>query len=151
MAGRDVRRPGIDELPVYLVRKQVQVIFLHQVADLVHLAARVQIPGRIVRIANEYGFRFLVYQRFEILNIRQRISVAYIGFDGFYLHTGLHGKRYIVGICRLGYNNVVTRIDTRRECQLQSFRASSRDNYVLRRDVDTELCIISYQLVAVRR
>ena len=147
---RHIRFVGIVKLAVHLVGKEEQVVFLHDVADTHHLLFRVDIPRRIVRIADEDGLRTLVDERLEILYARKRITVAYIGLDGPHLHPRLHGERNIIGVCRLGHDNFITGIDTRREGELQRFRTARRYDDVFRAEVDAEPGIVTDEFVTVR-
>ena len=71
MHRRDVRASGINELTVHLIRKQIQIVLLHQITDLVHLPLGIEITGRIVRIADKDGLRTISDQLLEFLDWRK--------------------------------------------------------------------------------
>ena len=71
VTGRDIRRTGIDKLAVHFIREQVKIILLHHVTNLVHLAAGIQIAGRIIRVTDQNSFCAFIYQLLELLHFRQ--------------------------------------------------------------------------------
>ena len=62
MTCRNIRRPRVDELTVDLVREKVKIVLPHQIADLIHLLAGIQIARRIVGITDQDCLRALCDQ-----------------------------------------------------------------------------------------
>ena len=110
MAGRDVWRTGVDILSVDFVGEEIEVVFLYQVAYLVHLAACVKIARGVVRVANHYRTGALVDQFLELFDLRKRETFVYRGGNGAYLCPCRDGKSHVVGVCRLGNDAFVARV-----------------------------------------
>lgn len=115
MAGRDVGRPRVDELAVDLVREEEEVVALHQVADAVHLLARVEVSGGVVGVANQDAARALVDEPLEFGDVGQRKALLDGRNDGADDRTGRDGKGHVVGIGRLGDDDFVARVEARHE------------------------------------
>ena len=115
MAGRDVGRSRVDVLAIHLVGEKIKVVFLHQVANLVHLASGVEIARGVVGIANQYGPCSVVDQLFELLHFGQRETLLDGGGNGSDFGTGRDGKRHVVGIGRLGHYNLIAGIEAAQE------------------------------------
>ena len=131
MESRDVRRTGVDKLPVNLVREEEKVVFLHKVANLIHLAAGVEVAARIVRIADEYTFGALGDKFLDFIDMWQRESLLYRGDNRTDDGSGGNGERHVVSVCRFRNNNLISRIETGEKSKENSFTASCRDDYVI--------------------
>ena len=144
MAGRDIRGTGINKFTIYFIRKEEEVILLHQIPNLIHFTTGIQISCRIIRVANQNRFGTFVDQFFEFLHFRQRKPF----FNGRGNRTDLcssrNGKCHIIGVCRFRNYDFITRIQTGKEGEKYRFRTSWCNNYIVSRQVDVELCIISY-------
>ena len=149
MAGGNIRRPCIDELTVNLVREKKQVVLLDQITYLVHLTAGIKVARRIIGIADEDSPGTLIDQLLELLHLRKRKTFLYRGSDGAHFGTGRNSERHIVGISRFGNNNLITRIQARQEREQHSLGTAGCNDDIIRRQLDIELIIITYQLFAI--
>ena len=144
MAGRDIRRTGIYKFTIYFIGEKEQIVLLYKVTNLIHFTTCIQITGRIVWVTNKNRFRTLIDQFFEFLHFRQRKPF----FNGRGNRTDLcssrNGKCHIIGVCRFRNYDFITRIQTGKEGEKYRFRTSWCNNYIVSRQVDVELCIISY-------
>ena len=150
MAGRNVGRTGVDEFAVDLVRKEEQVVFLHHVADAVHLAAGVEVTRGVVGVADQDAARAVVDQLLELLDRGQRESVL----DGGH-HRADHGARrngegHVVGVGRFGNDDFVARVEARHEGEEHGLGAARGDDDLLGRELDLILLVIGHQLFAQR-
>ena len=136
MTCRDVRRTGIYELPIHFVRKEIEVVFLDKVSDPVHLRTGVKVSGRVVRVADQDRFGPFCYKFLEFLHRRQGKTRLYRRCDTFDHRTGRHGKRHIIGVRRLGYNNLIPRIKAGQEGEKHRFRASACHDHIVRSEID---------------
>ena len=150
MAGRDIGRPRIDEFAVDFVRKEKKVVALHQIADLHHLAARIEVPRRVVGVADQDAARAVVDKLLELLDRRQREAVLDRGGDRPDHGAGRYGESHVVGVGRFGYDDLVARIEARHEGEKHRFGASRRDDDVVGRQADLVLGVILDQLFAQR-
>ena len=82
MASRNVGRTGVDKLAVHLIGEEIQVVLLHEVADLIHLTARIEVARRVVRIAYHDSLGALVDELLEALHLGQAESLLNSGGDG---------------------------------------------------------------------
>ena len=140
MESRNIRGSTVAEFTVNLVTKQVEVVFLYQVANLVHLVAAIEVTCRVVRIAdqNTFGFRgnhFL--NLLDVWQVETFFNGRNYGFDG--RSTG-NCKCSIVGIGRFWNNN--------HESEVNSFRTTGSDNNVVGGNIDVELFVVFDQLLA---
>ena len=71
MAGRDIGRSCVDILTIHLVGEEIQVVFLHEVADLVHLTTGIEIACGVVGIADHDSTGALVDQLLKLLHLGQ--------------------------------------------------------------------------------
>ena len=115
MHGTDIGASGIDVLTVYLIREEVEVVFLDKVANLVHLPAGIEISGRVVGVADQDGACALVDKLFELLDLRQGEAFFYRSGNGTYLGTCRDGECHIVSIGRFGHDDLVARIEAAHE------------------------------------
>ena len=149
VAGRDVGRTGVDVFAVDLIGKQVEVVFLHQVAYLVHLPAGVEIARRVVGVAYHNGPRVLVDEFLKLLHLGQRKALVDGGGDGADARAGTDGKGHIVGVSRFGNDDFVSRVQAAHEGEKHRLTTSRRDDDVVGRDVDVVLLVVAHQLLAV--
>lgn len=61
----------MDELSIELIQEEIQVILLHQVANLIHLFLGIEVTGRVVLIADQDGVCAFIDQLLEFLHLRQ--------------------------------------------------------------------------------
>ena len=149
MASRDVRRTGIDKLTVHFIRKKIQIVLLHQIANLIHLTARIEVSRGVIRIANQNGPRTFVNQLLELLDLRQRKSFFYRSGYRTDDRSRRNGKCHVIGVCRFGNDDFVARIQAGQKSEQHSLRTSRRDDDVVRRKIDMIFGIISDQLFPV--
>ena len=148
MESRNVRRTCVDKLAIHLIREQIKVIFLHQIADLIHLLAGIQIAGRVVRITDKYSLRALSDQLLELLHRRKGKTGLDGRRNGLDHSTRRHSKGHIIGICRLRDDDFITRIQARKKCKKHRLRTTRSHNDVIRRKFDAILRIILCKLLA---
>ena len=149
MAGRDIGRSCVDIFAVHLIGEEIQVVFLDQITDLVHLAAGIEITCRVVRVADHDGTGALVDQLLELLHLRQRETFLDGGGDGTNLGTRRDGEGHIVGICRLWHDDLITWVQTRKEGEEYRLTSSRGDDDVISSDIDIVLGVVVYQFLAV--
>ena len=150
MAGRDVGRPRVDEFAVDLVREEEEVVALHQVADAVHLLARVEVSGGVVGVANQDAARALVDEPLEFGDVGQRKALLDGRNDGADDRTGRDGKGHVVGIGRLGDDDFVARVEARHKGEEHRLGASRGDDDFVGRELDLVLGVVLDQLLAQR-
>ena len=145
MHRRNVRRAGVDELAVDLVGKQVEVIFLYQIAYLVHLLLGIEVARRVVRVADEDGLRVFVNQLLELLHLRQ----AETFFDGRGDRTDYRSRRdgegHIVRIGRFRDYYLVARIKTAHEGEKHRLATTCRDDDLIGMELDLVALVIAHQ------
>ena len=149
MAGADVGRARIDKLAVHLVGKEVEVVFLHQVAYAVHLLARVEIARGVVGVADEDSLRALVDEFLKLLHLRQAEPLVDSGGDGPDDGTGRDGERHIVGVGGLGDDDLVAGVEACEESKQHRLRASRGDDDVVGRHEDVILGIVVHEFLAI--
>ena len=149
MTGRDIRRTGIDKLAVHFIREQVKIILLHHVTNLVHLAAGIQIAGRIIRVTDQNSFCAFVYQLLELLHFRQGEPFLDGSRHRADHGSGRNGKRHIVGIGRFRHNDLISRIQATQKSKQHRFRTSGSDDDIIGRQVDVIFLIITHQFLAI--
>lgn len=111
VACADVGGAGVDELAIDLVGEKVEVVFLHEVAYLVHLAARVEVARGIVGVADEYGSGVLVDEGLKLLHLGQREAFLDGGGNGANLGSRADGKGHVVGIGGFGHDNLIAGVE----------------------------------------
>ena len=124
----NVGRAGVDEFAVHLVGEEVQIVFLHKVPDLVHLLLGVEIAGRVVRVADEYGLGPFVDEFFEFLHLRQAEAFVNGGGDGADDRSGGDGEGHVVGVGRFRDYYFVTGVEAAHEGEEHRLGASGRDD-----------------------
>ena len=146
----NVRRRGVDVFAIDLVGEQVEVVFLNQVTDLVHLLARIEIARRVVRVANHDAFGLRTNEFLELLDARKGKTLLDGTRDGADDGTRTDGERHVVGVGRFGNYDFVTGVEASHEREENRFAASRGDDDVIRRHVDVVFRIVADQLLAER-
>ena len=146
MAGRNIRLLGIYELTVYLVRKEIQIVLFHQIADLIHLATGIKISGRVIRIADKDGTGLFGNLLLELLDRRQTESVINRRLHRLHHSTATDCKRHIIGIRRIRNDNLIARIQAGHISEHYRLRTTCSNDYLIRREIDTVMGIIAYHL-----
>ena len=146
MASRDIRRFGIDELAIDLIGDQVQVVFLHQIADLAHLLLGIEIARRVIGVADQDCARLRRNLLLKLLHRRQLEPVLDIRLDGFDDSTCRDRKCHIVGVRRVGHNDLVARIEARHVRKHDRLRTAGGNNDLVRRKVDPVLRVVTDHL-----
>ena len=149
MACADIGRAGVDIFAVHLVGEEIQVIFLHQVTYLVHLATGVEITRGVVGVANHDGAGALVDQLLEFLHLGQRETLVDGGGDGAYLRAGADGEGHVVGVSGLGHDNLVAGVQATEESEEHCLAAARSNDDIVGGDVDIILRVITHQFLAV--
>ena len=150
MTGTGIGRTCVDILAIYLVGEQVKVVFLHQIAYLVHFATRVKIARWVVGIADKDALCALVYQFFKLFHIGQRKAILYgcgHGSDGC---THRYGKGHVVGVGRFGYNDFIAGVQAGHESKEHGLRTARCNDDIVGRHVDVILLIIGGEFLSVR-
>ena len=149
MTGRNIRRTCIDKFTIYFIGEEEQVVLLHQIPNLVHLPASVQIPCRIIRVTNQDTLGAFINQLLKLLYLRQRETFV----DGSRHRTDNRScrnrKRHVVGIRRFRHDNLIPRIQTAHKRKQHSFRPSGSNDNVIGIQVNVVLFIISHQTLSV--
>ena len=145
----DIRTAGIDILTVNLIREEIEVVLLHQVTNLIHLSAGIEIARRVVRVADQNGTGALIDQLLKLLHLRQGETFFYRCGDGTDLGTRRDGKRHIVSVSRFWYDNLVARVEAAHEREEYSLRTSRCNDDIIGSYVDVEFLIVIYKLLAI--
>ena len=117
-------------------------MFPHQFPQLEQLFRRVEVAGRIVRIADEDGLGLVRDGVLEIFGGRQREPVFYSGCDSFYRESGSLGETQIVRIARFRDNHLVARVEYGEKRRKQRLRAACSDDYFVRGQVNAEFPVV---------
>ena len=128
---------------------RLKVVLLHEVANLVHLAARIEITRGVVGVADEDGSRAFIDEFFKLLHLRQREALVNRRGDGADDRTSRDGKRHVVSVGRLWHDDFVARIQTSQKRKEDCFRTSAGDDDIVGREVDVILCVVVHQLLAI--
>ena len=145
----DIRTAGIDILTVNLIREEIEVVLLHQVTNLIHLSAGIEIARRVVRVADQNGTGALIDKLLKLLYLRQGETFFYRCGDGTDLGTRRDGKRHIVSVSRFWYDNLVARVEAAHEREEYSLRTSRCNDDIIGSYVDVEFLIVIYKLLAI--
>ena len=148
--GRYVRRARVDELAIHLVGEEVQVVFLDQIPDPVHLLLGVQIAGRVVGIADEDGLRALVDQFLELLHLRQAEALV----DGG-RHRPDHGaggdrEGHVVGIRRFRDDDLVARVQAAQEREQHGLGTAAGDDNLIGPELDLVPVVVPHERLPQR-
>ena len=145
----DIRTAGIDILTVNLIREEIEVVLLHQVADLVHLSAGIEIARRVVWITNQDGTCALIDQLLKLLYLRQGETFFYRCGYGTDFGTRRDGKRHIVSVSWFWYDNLVARVEAAHEREEYSLRTSRCNDDIIGSYVDVIFLIVIYKPLAI--
>ena len=148
--GGNIRRTGIDELAVNLVREQIQVVLLHQVADPVHLPLGIQIARGVVGIADEDGLRPLVDQFLELLDLGQAEALLDGRDDRPDYRASGDSERHIVRVRRLRDYDLVARIQAAQESEQNRFATAGGNDDIIGRELDLITVIVLHKCLAQR-
>ena len=149
MAGGDIGRPRVDVFAVHLIGEEVQVVFLHQVAYLLHLAPRIEIARRVVRVADHDGACAVVDEFLEFLHLRQREALLNGGGYRADFRSSRDGEGHVVGVSRFGHDDFIARIEARQEGEEHRLGTARGDDDVIGRHVDVVLGIVPHQFLPV--
>ena len=105
----------VAKLAVDLVSKQVEVVVFHQLSQCIEGLRRVHRACRVAGVAQQNGLGLVVDLGRKILDGRQGKSLVDVGRDGHHLHASHLGKAIVVGVKRLGNDDLITRIEARHE------------------------------------
>ena len=115
VARRDIGRARVDKLAIDLVREEEEVVLLYQIADALHLAARVEVTRRVVGVADQDTARAGVDQLLEFRHIGQGKALVDGRDHGANRRSGRDGEGHVVGVSRLGHDDLITRVEARHE------------------------------------
>ena len=149
MASRNIRRASVDVLTIHLVGEEIQVVFLHQVANLVHFAACVQVASWVVGVTYHYSACALINQLLEFLYLGERETLLDGSGNSADFGSCRNGKGHIVGVSRLWYDNLIARIQAAQECKQHRLATTTGNDDIISCYVDIVLSIIVYQLFAI--
>ncbi len=149
MAGGDVGRTCVDVFAIHLVGEQVEVVFLHQVADLLHLAPRIEIARRVVRVADHDGPCAVVDEFLEFLHLGQRETLLNGGGYRADFRSGRDGKGHVVGVGRFWHDDFVAGVEARQEGEEHRLGTARGNDDVVGRHVDVVLGIVAHQLLPI--
>ena len=124
MASRYVRRTGVYELTINLIREEIEVVFLYKVAYTVHLVAGVEVTCRVVRVADEYASCTFVDEFLEAFHrwqCKRLVNCRTYRADN---SSGRYRKCHVVGICRFWNDNLIAGVKASEECEKHSLRAA---------------------------
>ena len=148
--GRDIGAARVDELTIHLVAEQVEVIFLHQVAYLVHLLLRVEVSRRVVGVANQYCLRALVDKFLKLLHLGQAEPLVDSRSDGAYHRSRRDGETHIVGVGGLRHYYLVAGVKATQESEQHRLRSARGDDYLAGREMNLIALVVSHQRLAQR-
>ena len=123
---------------------------MNDIANTQHLLFGVQVTGRVVRIADEDSTRLVGNLFLKFLHRRQLESVLDMGLDGLDYRTARDSESHVVGVTRVGHNNLVTRIEAGHEREQNRLTTAGRDDNLVGTKVDAVLGIIAHHLRAQR-
>ena len=149
--GTDVRRSGINELPVNFIAEQEQVVLLDYVAELLHLGAGVQVSRGIVGIADKNSLGPRRYLLFKRLNRRQPEAVFDRCLDRLDNCACGYGKCHVIGIERIGDDYLVAGVQAAHKGKQHGLGASGGDNYFIGTQINSILGIIADHLGPERK
>ena len=150
MHGGNIRRSRVNELAINLVGEQVQVIFLDQIPDPVHLLLCIQITRGIIRIADQDSLRALVNQLLELLDLGQAEALL-DGRDDRPDH-GTRGDRkgHVVRVGWLGDDDLVARVQAAQESEKDCLAAAGGDDDVVGGELDLVAVVVLNKCLAQR-
>ena len=149
MAGADIGRTCVDVFPIDFIREQIKVIFLHEVADLVHLAPCIEVSGRVVGVANHNGTSVLIDQFLKLFNFRQGETLIDSRCNRADSGTCTDSKCHVVGIGWLWNDNLVSRVQTTHESKQHGLATTRSDDDVVGFNVDVVFSVVACQLFPI--
>ena len=123
-------------------------MLLDDFTELVHLRTRVEVSGRIVRVADKDCLCALCDEFLELFYWREGESGLDCGCNGLDYCSGRHRKCHIVGVCRLRYDDFISRVQTCEECEEYRLGAAAGDDDIIRRKVDVELAVVFHKFLS---
>ena len=145
----DIRTAGVDILTVNLIREEIEVVLLYQVANLIHLSAGIEIACRVVWVTNQDGTGALIDKLLKLLHLRQGETFFYRCSDGTDLGTRRDGKRHIVSVSWFWHDNLVARVEAAHEREEYSLRTSRCNDDIIGSYVDVIFLIVIYKPLAI--
>ena len=124
-------------------------MFLHQVANLVHLSARIEIACGVVGVTNQDRAGTFVDEFFKLFDFRQRKAFFDGGGYGANARAGRDGEGHIVGVSRLGYDDFVAGIEARHESKEHRFGTARCDDDIVGCEADIVTMIVINQLATI--
>ena len=146
----DIRRARVDELAVHLVGEEVQVVFLDQVADAVHLALGVQVARGVVGVADKDGLRALVDQFLELFHLGEAETFLDGGDDGADHGAGGDGERHVVRVRRFRDDDLVAGVQAAQEREKDRLAAAARDDDLIGGQFDLVPVVVRHKCLAQR-
>jgi len=140
--------PSVAEFPVYLIGKEVKVVFLNQCTDLVHFLTGIQVPRGVVGVANHDGLGPGSDQFFKLFHGRQGKAALDAAQQGFDHCTCRHGESRIVGVGGFRHDDLIAGIQTGHESKQHSLGSTCGHDDIIDRDVDIEAVVVFHQFVA---
>ena len=148
MTRRDVRRLGVDELAIDLVGDEVELVLLHEIANLAHLLLGIEVTRGVVGVADEDGACLGRDLFLKLLHRRQLEAVLDMRLDGFDHRAAGDSECHIVGITRVGDDDLVARVQTTHIRKHDRLRTAGGDDDLVGREVDTVVGVVAHHLRA---
>jgi len=145
---RDIGRAGVAEFAIDLVGEKEEVVFLDQVAELVHFFLRIEITRRVVGIADEDSLRAGRDKRFELLERRQRETFFNRRRNRLDNRAAGDGEGHVVGVGRFGDNQFVSGVEARHEGEEDRLGTACGDDNIVGIDNNIVLRIVFHQFFA---
>ena len=124
-------------------------MFLHQVANLVHLSACIEIACGVVGVTNQDCAGAFVDEFFKLFDLRQRKAFFDGSGHGANARAGRDGEGHIVGVSRFGYDDFVAGIEARHESKEHRFGTARSDDDIVGRETDIVTMIVINQLATI--
>ena len=119
----------------------------HDVADLFKFLACVYGAGGIVGVADEDGLGAVGDALLELFGGGQGEAVVDGTGDAHDLGAGGAAEGDVVGICGLGQDYLVARVEGRQECQEHGLGAAGGDDDLVGAEVDVVAAVVLHELV----
>jgi len=120
-----------------------------KVAELLHLALGVQVTRRIVRVTDHDGLGLIGYDLLELLDAGERETIIDCRSYGDDACTSGSGESLVIGVERLGDNNLVERIKAAHEGEKHGLGAATGDEHLVGRDIDADGLVVFGKLASV--
>ena len=150
MHGRNIRRARVNELAIHLVGEQVQMVFLDQISNPVHLLLRVKITRGIIRIADQNRLGPFVNQFLELLNLGQAKALLDGRDDRPNHRTRGDRERHVVRVGRLGDDDFIARVQAAQEGEKDCLAAAGGDDDVVGGELDLVAVVVLHKCLAQR-